>query len=196
MSVGTNGGTVGFYDMTRYQDDALRTEASTSPETLSRLVRAYEMFSEFVRQQKDDGEVLDRVKKYVFYGVDDDELIEQMIMPTYPTGDKKERIQQCARLFHALIGIMSDLGELCENVDNYIENGGQFNYKNLIEEGGDILWFLNLLCSFAKIDVPKMAAINISKLKSRFPHKFTVESYSNRNLAKESAAMDSPAREE
>lgn len=178
------------YDMTRYQLEGLSTEAPLTQETLDMLVRTWEVTSENLFEMATMGQHMDRVKRTVYYGKVDSELMDEL-MPNYPTGEKGERIKQMARVLHAVIGLITEVGEICEDITKFIDEGGELDVKNLKIENGDLLWYINLFLACLKTTIVEVAYENIIKLRTRFPNKFTQLDAINRDHAKEQTAIES-----
>lgn len=168
------------FDMQDYKLLALRTKAPVTEKHLKQLVRSYEWIKDSLEESRDQGLLIDKLKKYAFYGKDDDDLVEQLL-PTYPVGEKAERIKQCLDLLHGLVGIIGECGELAETVLGHIEDDLPLDITNVREEGSDILWFLNLILAFAGTDIPSIGRANINKLKFRHPKAFAVVEHVDRN---------------
>jgi NTP pyrophosphatase (non-canonical NTP hydrolase) len=174
------------FRMEDYRGLALRTEAPITDKSNRQIVRSYEFFKDVLEECRDNAPMIDKLKRYGVYGKDDDSLVDQL-MPTYPVGDKAERIRQCLRLLHGLIGVIGECGEMAEKVIGYIEGDlPELDVNNIEEEAGDALWFLNLIIAFCgPRDLVDLARRNLAKLKARFPGKFTLENYDNRDRATE-----------
>lgn len=182
--------TTAAFDMKDYKALALRTKAPATEKHLKQLVRSYEFLKDILEEARDQGLVIDKLKKYSFYGKDSDELVEQMT-PTYPVGSKAERIKQCLDLLHGLVGIIGECGELAEEVLLHIEEDKSLDILNVREEGSDILWFLNLIVAFAGTDIPNVGHANILKLKFRHPKAFAVVEHAARNKSGELKPFES-----
>jgi NTP pyrophosphatase (non-canonical NTP hydrolase) len=184
-----------MYDMTRYQAEALATESPGNAETSKMLVRTYEVTAEYLADLSAAGQKMDRVKRTIYYGKIDGELMEEL-MPTYPTGEKRERIEQCTRLLHGIIGLMTELGETCEEIFRFLESGGELNRENLKEEMGDFLWYINLILSVVGTNIPLVAERNIAKLRARYPNKFNSLDAIRRDRENELKALEGKTSEE
>jgi len=173
-------------DMMKFQALALRTESPPNDETIKRLVRTYPMYSEQLEEIVHLGGFLDHLKKYIFYRRQDG-TVEDQLPPVWPTGEKRERIEQMARILHGLIGIITEAGELAEEVVNYIEGKkSELDTDHISEEVFDgCLWYGNLILSAINKTIPQVAEQGIAKLQVRFPHKFTEEAAEHRDTTAE-----------
>jgi len=177
------------YDMIRYHEEALATESPVTPEMTDRLLRAWEYPQEYLFEIQTCGQQMDRFKRHVYYGKIDGELVDEL-MPTYPTGEKAERIKQMTRVMHAVTGLITEVGEICEDILSFIENGGELNVKNLRVENGDLLWYINLFLACLKTTIVIVAEENVAKLKARYPQKFDALRAIERDLKNEVAAVE------
>lgn len=122
----------------------------------------------------------DRLKAAFCYGekLRDTGTIPKGHLQINPTGSQKEQI-------HALLGLVSEAGELAEAFYSSIINDEPLDENNIIEECGDILWFLALMVKNMNIDLNKLAEINIAKLKERYPDKYSDIDAVQRNVEAE-----------
>lgn len=118
---------------------------------------------------------LDIFKKAAYYGKG--ESVEQ---PLQFTGNKN--------YLHAVLGICTEAGELAENIMNGL-NGKRIDFVNVVEEIGDLLYFINMACSTTGFTIEEIMDMNINKLKARYPEKFTEEHALNRDIDAEMQAM-------
>lgn len=177
------------FDMNNYKQLALRTKSSPTEKSQHQLIRSWSLLRDFLEEVRDNGPIVDKLKRYAIYGKDDEEL-EDQLHPAHPTGEKAERVRQCRDAIHALVGIVGECGETAEKLLAYIDNGGELDVQNIREEVSDKLWFLNLLAAFAGSDLVTIAGGNIRKLQKRYPQAFTLEDYSNRDTKAEMAAFE------
>ncbi len=95
-----------------------------------------------------------------------------------------------ARLIHYSLGLATEAGELQDAVKKYIAYGKSLDVTNLKEEVGDLLWYIARICTLYGWDMKDVMEININKLKSRYPEKFTEENAISRDLAKERQILE------
>lgn len=95
-----------------------------------------------------------------------------------------------ARLLHALLGIMSEAGELADALKKHIVYRAQLDEINLIEENGDLSWYQSLLLSACNASWEVSWQKNIDKLRVRFPDAFTHAQALNRDLDAERRALE------
>jgi len=77
------------------------------------------------------------------------------------------------KLSHSLEGLTSEVGEIADTIKKYKRYGQELDVMNIREEVGDVLWYLAMLCDSANLSLEMCAADNITKLKTRYPDKFT-----------------------
>ena len=95
-----------------------------------------------------------------------------------------------ARLMHYALGLATEAGEFQDAIKRHIAYGKPLDQTNLKEEVGDILWYVARICSLYGWDMKDVMDLNISKLKARFPEKFTEENALTRDLIKERQILE------
>jgi len=121
---------------------------------------------------------LDKHKKALFYGKGE---------PC--AGVPAEITPTSADLFHAVLGICSEAGELAELLLDHM-NGAPLDTANAVEELGDHLWYVAMLCRWLNTTISVVMAKNISKLRARYPDGFSEAAAVNRDLRAEQLALD------
>lgn len=97
------------------------------------------------------------------------------------------------RLLHAVIGLCTEVGELQDAVKKHLFYGKDLDLTNLREEGGDLFWYLALLAAYlGESNFTSMLKLNIEKLKTRYPEKFTENKAVNRDVAAEREVLETP----
>jgi NTP pyrophosphatase (non-canonical NTP hydrolase) len=94
------------------------------------------------------------------------------------------------RIEHAIDGCVTEAGELQDALKKAKYYGKELDVVNIKEEAGDILWYLAIL--FDELDTDFETEMNrvISKLKTRFPDKFTEEDAYVRDLVAERKVLE------
>ena len=77
------------------------------------------------------------------------------------------------KLSHALEGLASEVGEIADTIKKYKRYGQALDAENIREEVGDVLWYLAMMCDAVSISLEMCAIDNITKLKTRYPDKFS-----------------------
>lgn len=75
---------------------------------------------------------------------------------------------------HALHGMVAEAGELHSLYQKQYQ-GHPINVEHLKKELGDLLWFIAEFCTAYGWDLEEIAAMNIEKLKARYPEGFDVD---------------------
>lgn len=100
---------------------------------------------------------------------------------------------QTFRLLHAALGLTSETGEFVDALKKLYFAGRALDQVNLIEELGDILWYLQLACNALETDLLEVMRVNILKLQKRHGAKFNKEqagNYAARDLAGERKLLE------
>lgn len=75
---------------------------------------------------------------------------------------------------HALHGMASEVGEV-HSIYQKVYQGHNMDYHKVIDEMGDLLWFMAELADSMGVTLDDIAAHNIEKLRKRYPQGFDVE---------------------
>lgn len=94
------------------------------------------------------------------------------------------------RIEHAVMGIVTEAGELMDSIKKAKIYGQKLDKTNLIEELGDIMWYIALLTDELSTSFEEIWYKNIKKLKVRYPKKYTDKKAKKRNLQKERAHLE------
>ncbi len=94
------------------------------------------------------------------------------------------------RIEHAVMGLVTEAGECMDALKKSKMYGKELDTVNLIEEAGDIMWYLALLSDELGVSFEQLWEKNIAKLRVRFPEKYTEELVSTRNLGAERAVLE------
>lgn len=95
------------------------------------------------------------------------------------------------RLVHASMGISGEAGELIDTIKKTVFYGKEPDYENLVEEAGDLLWYVAILLDACGVTFSDAMLANIEKLRKRFPDGFDAVKAIERNVAAEQAAVAS-----
>ncbi len=75
---------------------------------------------------------------------------------------------------HALMGMISELGEICGCYQK-THQGHPLIVNDVIDELGDLMWFIAEFCDTLRVDMGYVAERNIDKLRGRYPEGFAAE---------------------
>lgn len=79
------------------------------------------------------------------------------------------------KIENALLGLSGEVGELCDHYKKYMYQGHDFDCNHMIEEAGDVMWYLAELAEALNTTLETIAGRNIEKLKKRYPDGFDPE---------------------
>jgi len=92
---------------------------------------------------------------------------------------------EISKLDTAADGLCGEAGEVKDLLKKIKFHGKPWNEENkqkLVDETGDVAWYLMLLCIGLNIDFEKIINRNMEKLLSRYPEgKFSIQKSENRN---------------
>jgi len=91
---------------------------------------------------------------------------------------------------HMVFGIVTEAGELADVFKKYLAYKKEPDWINIEEEIGDLLWYVAGLCTINNLDFEKILEKNVTKLRARYPEKFTEENANNRDLEKERQILE------
>lgn len=134
---------------------------------------------------------LDKIKKALFYG-------KELPWCSYNFSDSCANIpcwlhdndNQGAQLLHSIIGMATEIGELLDCMANTIFDRKPLDIVNLKEEIGDTFWYIGLFCNILATDFETIQKQNISKLRLRYPEKFTEDFAINRDVKAERELLE------
>lgn len=89
-------------------------------------------------------------------------------------------LTQHERLCHALFGLCSEVGEV-QAIYQKSYQGHRVKTEKVIDELGDVLWFVAELCDALGVNMDGVARYNIDKLEKRYPDGFSAERSVNRS---------------
>ncbi len=95
-----------------------------------------------------------------------------------------------ARLLHGMIGVCTEAGELQDMMKRHLIYGKDFDPTNVIEECGDLLWYIALCLDATGYTMADCMERNIGKLRARYPQGFAEMRALNRNESDERKALE------
>lgn len=78
-------------------------------------------------------------------------------------------------LINGVMGLCGESGEAIDIVKKHLAQGHELNKEHLIEELGDIAWYLAETAYALDISLEEVLKINIEKLKNRYPNGFDTQ---------------------
>lgn len=167
--------------MSEYLSESART---VSPAMHPNLVDIDDLKHE-LRQAICAGEILDDIKKALFYGKTD-----RMPTPWRPAqaGDFDGVATDAV---HAILGIFTEAVELLRLLSQRLEGGDPITELEVRDEAGDVMWYLALLFRTYGLGFEQVGGANIAKLRKRFPKKFDAERAINKDIRSEYDVLSS-----
>ena len=84
------------------------------------------------------------------------------------------------KLENACLGLAGECGEVCDIVKKALFQGHALDRAGLIEEAGDVLWYLAELAAGLGVSLEDIAVQNVMKLRRRYPNGFDAGRSRNR----------------
>lgn len=94
------------------------------------------------------------------------------------------------RLLHAAMGLVTEAGEVMDQVKRHLFYGAELDEVNLVEEVGDGLWYASVLLDAVGSDFGKAMRDNHNKLARRFGKKWEREKALHRDLDAERQVLE------
>lgn len=88
--------------------------------------------------------------------------------------------QKCRSLANAGLGLGGESGEVQDIIKKHLFQGHELNKDKLVEELGDVCWYVALASELVGVDLETVMQGNIDKLKARYPEGFSEEQSVNR----------------
>lgn len=101
-----------------------------------------------------------------------------------------------AELLHASMGIATEAGEFADAIKKYLIYGKDIDTVNLVEELGDLTWYIGLAIQAIHSTWGEVFTANIKKLATRYPEKFTEHHALNRDLERERKVLEKKETED
>lgn len=95
----------------------------------------------------------------------------------YPVYDRvnssKYNYTDLLRVLHGAIGMCGESGEVIDKVKKTLIYGKELNKKDLLNECGDVLWYMVILLHEIGYTLEDAMQANVDKLKRRYPNGFS-----------------------
>jgi hypothetical protein len=179
-------------ELQQYVQDAIRTESRIDTVVVDPLFLG-SVFQIMIAA----GNMLDQIKKNVFYGkpFDEEALKTEFLQivgsldglkQTLTEGQRPAESAFNPRIFHSIVGIATESVEMLEALSS-----PDFDTVNFLEELGDLNWYEAIGIDAVDGDFLKILETNIAKLRARYPDKFTTENAINRDIENERDILES-----
>jgi len=99
---------------------------------------------------------------------------QNLALRTNPTKDFEKNV------INAALGLSGESGEVADLIKKWKNQGHSLDENKLIEELGDVLWYVSLMAHTLGYTLSEVATINIEKLKKRYPYGFDSNKSINR----------------
>ena len=83
-------------------------------------------------------------------------------------------------LLNGCMGLCGESGEVIDLLKKHLSQGHDLNREKMIEEIGDVAWYIAEIAYALNVDLETVLTKNIEKLKKRYPEGFSVERSLNR----------------
>ena len=78
------------------------------------------------------------------------------------------------------MGLAGESGEVIDLLKKHVWQGKELDINDLIEEIGDVLWYVANLCNVNNITMEECMLTNVNKLRKRYPNGFSVKDANER----------------
>ena len=79
------------------------------------------------------------------------------------------------KLVNGALGLAGESGEVCDHVKKFLYQGHELNYDHVIEELGDVAYYVCLAAMGCGVTFDEVLLRNVEKLERRYPNGFEVE---------------------
>ena len=76
-------------------------------------------------------------------------------------------------LINSVMGLCGESGEVIDLVKKHVSHGHPLNREKLIDELGDVAWYLAECATVLDVSLEEILERNIEKLKKRYPEGFS-----------------------
>ena len=84
-------------------------------------------------------------------------------------------LTQTQMLQNGVMGLCGEAGETIDIVKKHLFHGHELNRQRLIEELGDVAWYLAETAYALGVELDEVLSLNIEKLRRRYPEGFDSE---------------------
>ena len=79
------------------------------------------------------------------------------------------------RVINGALGLSGECGEVADHIKKFMYQGHELDRDHLVEELGDVLWYVSLTLNGLGCDMETCMNRNIQKLMKRYPDGFSAE---------------------
>lgn len=80
----------------------------------------------------------------------------------------------CCKLENGVLGLAGEAGEVADILKKHLYQGHALDREKLIDEAGDVLWYIVELAAGLGVTLDEIAQHNADKLRRRYPDGFSV----------------------
>ncbi len=88
--------------------------------------------------------------------------------------------ERTSLITNAAMGLCGESGEVADHIKKWLFQNHKLNENKIIEEIGDVMWYVALMATALDIDLQTVLNTNIDKLRKRYPRGFEAERSMNR----------------
>lgn len=114
-----------------------------------------------------DGETLDKIKKFAFYN-DDKYGCSKWTVPDIADFEGIKLTPEQSNMLHSAVGQVTESLELLDAVRKHVFDGQPLDEDNVIEELGDLCFYLEAACQAIKMKREDIEELNVAKLCERY----------------------------
>jgi len=84
------------------------------------------------------------------------------------------------KLTLSALGLAGESGEVADSIKKVLYQGHHLDIMHIVEELGDVLWYLTLACNAVECTLEDVMNVNVAKLRERYPDGFDPQRSINR----------------
>lgn len=95
-----------------------------------------------------------------------------MTIKEYQRKAMRTATPKCYNTANAALGLTGEAGEVADEVKKCMYQGHPWQPSKIIEELGDVLWYVTLMAELMNVPLEYIMQANIEKLERRYPDGF------------------------
>lgn len=119
--------------------------------------------------------VISRIVTGARYGTVEDASTILAVYPLLVEKTSRHDLAAQERVKNAVMGLSGEAGEVVDFLKKVYYHGHEFDANHLIEELGDVMYYLCWLCNEIDIDFSELCFYNMKKLTERYPDGFDAD---------------------
>ena len=124
--------------------------------------------------------IISRIVTGARYGNVQDAASVVSVYPLLVEKTSRKDLPKKDRIENALMGLSGEVGEVLDIFKKHFFQGHELDVNHVIEELGDVVYYLCWLCIEFDIDFSEICFANMEKLDKRYPDGFSTERSINR----------------